>query len=87
MLTMRPCPWAFMTGATALVRRIGPGQVDSHDLVPYLQRQIVEIAERDRDVVGGVIDQDIEAAEGLVTSPTSRSTAAPSVMSQPKAGR
>src|SRR5258707_4443328 len=41
-----------------------PRQVDGHDLVPYLQRQIVEIAERDRDVVGGVIDQDIEAAEG-----------------------
>src|SRR3954451_22740923 len=42
-----------------------PRQVDGHDLVPYLQRQIVEIAERDRDVVGGVIDQNIEAAEGL----------------------
>ena len=24
MLTMRPCLWAFITGATALVRRIGP---------------------------------------------------------------
>src|SRR4030081_2850849 len=41
-----------------------PPQVDGHDLVPYLQRQIVEIAEGDRDVVSGVIDQDIEAAEG-----------------------
>src|SRR3982075_3769470 len=42
-----------------------PRQVDGHDLVPYLQRQIVEIAERDRDVVSGVIDQNIKAAEGL----------------------
>src|SRR5229473_5907329 len=33
-----------------------PRQVDGHDLVPYLQRQIVEIAEGDRDVVSGVID-------------------------------
>ena len=42
-----------------------PGQVDGHDLVPDLHRQAVEVAERDRVVVGGVIDQDIEAAEGL----------------------
>src|SRR3982074_2907322 len=42
-----------------------PPQVDGHDLVPYLQRQIVEIGERDRDVVTGVIDQKIAAAEGL----------------------
>src|SRR5882757_635304 len=42
-----------------------PRQVDGHDLVPYLQRQIVEIAERDRDVVSGVIDQNIKTAEGL----------------------
>src|SRR5580704_9163429 len=42
-----------------------PRQVDGHDPVPYLRRQIVEIAEGDRDVVSGVIDQNIEAAEGL----------------------
>src|SRR5882757_6750643 len=42
-----------------------PRQVDGHDLVPYLQRQIVEIAEGDRDVISGVIDQNIKAAEGL----------------------
>src|SRR5450631_4940263 len=41
-----------------------PRQVDGHDLAPHLRRQIVEIAERDRDVVGGVIDQNIKAAEG-----------------------
>src|SRR5882672_2964010 len=29
-----------------------PRQVDGHDLVPYLQRQIVEIAEGDREIVG-----------------------------------
>src|SRR5262249_14153464 len=32
---------------------------------PYLQRQIVEIAEGDRDIVSGVIDQNIKPAEGL----------------------
>src|SRR5439155_23948721 len=42
-----------------------PCQVDGHDLAPHLRRQIVEIAEGDRDVVSGVIDQDIKAAEGL----------------------
>ena len=42
-----------------------PRQVDGHDLVPYLQRQIVEIAEGDRDIVSGVIDQNIKAPEGL----------------------
>src|SRR5882757_963824 len=42
-----------------------PRQVDGHDLIPYLRRQIVEIAEGDRDVVSGVIDQNIKAAEGL----------------------
>src|ERR1700737_3892573 len=42
-----------------------PRQVGCHDLVPYLQSQTVEIAEGDRDVVGGVIDQNIKAAEGL----------------------
>src|SRR6516164_2208056 len=42
-----------------------PSQVNRHDPVPYLQRQIVEIAEGDRDVVSGVIDQNIKAAEGL----------------------
>src|ERR1700680_59153 len=42
-----------------------PRQVDGHDLVPYLQRQIVEISEGDRDAVGGGIDQNIKAAEGL----------------------
>src|SRR5580700_10723355 len=42
-----------------------PRQVDGHDLVPYLQRQIVEIAEGNRDVVSGVIDQNIKAAESL----------------------
>src|SRR6202008_4994429 len=42
-----------------------PRQVDGHDPVPYLQRQIVEIAEGDRDVIGGIIDQNIKAAEGL----------------------
>src|SRR6476469_155270 len=41
-----------------------PRQVDGHDLVPYLQRQIVEIAEGDRKVVSGVIDQNIKTAEG-----------------------
>src|SRR6478752_8772858 len=41
-----------------------PGQVDGHDLVPNFERQIVEIAEGDRDVVSGVIDQNIKAAEG-----------------------
>src|SRR5579872_1547570 len=42
-----------------------PRQVDGHDLVPYFRRQIVEIAEGDRDVVSGVIDQNVKAAEGL----------------------
>src|SRR6202048_1009010 len=42
-----------------------PRQVDGHDPVPYLQRQIVEIAERDQYVVSCVIDQNIKAAEGL----------------------
>src|SRR5436190_785665 len=42
-----------------------PRQVDGHDLVPDFQRQIVEIAEGDRNVVGGVIDQNVEAAESL----------------------
>src|ERR1700754_3480859 len=42
-----------------------PRQVNGHDLVPHLQRQIVEIAEGDRDVVSCVIDQNIKAAEGL----------------------
>src|SRR5258707_6049685 len=41
-----------------------PRQVDGHDLVPCLQRQIVEIAERDRDVVSRVVDQNIKAAQG-----------------------
>ena len=48
-----------------MIRLHRPRQVDGHDLVPYLERQTVEIAEGDREVVGGVIDQDIEAAEGL----------------------
>jgi hypothetical protein len=39
-------------------------QVGRHDPVPDLHRQTVEIAEGDRDVVGGVVDQDIETAEG-----------------------
>jgi hypothetical protein len=30
-----------------------------------IQRQIVEIAEGDRDIVSGVIDQNIKAPEGL----------------------
>src|ERR1700709_2310286 len=42
-----------------------PRQVDGHDLVPYLQRQIVEIAERGRGVVSGSIEQNIKAAEAL----------------------
>src|SRR5712671_788726 len=42
-----------------------PRQVDGHDLVPNLRRQIVEIAEGDRDVVSGVIDENIKAAERL----------------------
>src|ERR1700726_4231644 len=42
-----------------------PRQVSGHDPVPYLQRQIVEIAEGDRDVVSCVIDQNIKAPEGL----------------------
>src|SRR5258708_5987342 len=42
-----------------------PRQVDGHDLAPHLRRQTVEIAEGDRDVVSGVIDQNIKAAEGL----------------------
>src|SRR5882757_3955848 len=42
-----------------------PRQIDGHDLVPHLQRQIVEIAKGDRDVVSSVIDQDIKAAEDL----------------------
>src|ERR1700688_2381071 len=46
-----------------------PRQVNGHDLVPYLQRQIVEIAEGDRDVVSCVIDQNIKAAEGLGSLP------------------
>ena len=37
-----------------------PRQVDGHDIVPHLQRQIIEIDEGDRDVVSGVIDQNIE---------------------------
>src|SRR5579871_454941 len=41
------------------------GQVDGHDFVPYLHREVVEIAEGDRDMVGGVIDQNIKATEGL----------------------
>jgi hypothetical protein len=35
------------------------------DPVPRLHRQAVEIAKGDREVVGGVIDENIEAAEGL----------------------
>src|SRR3954453_7768438 len=42
-----------------------PRQVYGHDLVPHVQRQIVEIAEGNRNVVGGVIDQNVEAAESL----------------------
>src|ERR1700692_1372252 len=42
-----------------------PRQVDGHDLVPYLQRQIVEIAEGDRDVVSGVIDQKLKAPKAV----------------------
>src|SRR4030081_3698828 len=47
-----------------------PRQVDGHDLVPYLQRQVVEIAEGDREVVSGVIDQNIKAADGRVSLPS-----------------
>src|SRR3981081_156643 len=69
-----PCYRSYVDDAASPLRlhdrgdRLGqahrPRQVDGHDLVPYLQRQTVEIAERDRDVVSGVIDQNIEAAEG-----------------------
>jgi hypothetical protein len=40
-----------------------PGQVDGHDLVPHLHRQTVEVGERDRLVVGGVVDENVEPAE------------------------
>src|SRR3974377_1305456 len=42
-----------------------PRQVSGHDPVPYLQRQIVEIAEGDRDVVSGVVNQNLKSAKGL----------------------
>src|SRR3979411_1355479 len=42
-----------------------PRQVDGHDLVPYLRRQIVELAEGDRKVISGGIDQYVKAPEGL----------------------
>ena len=65
MLTMRPLPLRLHDRSHRLGQAHRPGQVDGHDLVPYFHRQTVEIGERDRDVVGGVIDQDIEAAENL----------------------
>ena len=42
-----------------------PRQVDGHDLVPHLQRQAVEVGEGDRLVVGGIVDEDVEAAEAF----------------------
>src|SRR3981081_2591469 len=42
-----------------------PRQVDGHDLVPYLQRPVVEIAHGGRYVVSGAAERNIEAAESL----------------------
>src|SRR4029450_2179211 len=41
------------------------GQVDVDDLGPFLVGEVVEILERDRLVVGGIVDQDVEPAEAL----------------------
>src|ERR1051326_1828218 len=42
-----------------------PGEIDVEDLVPDLHRQAVEVGERDRLVIGGIVDEDVEAAEAL----------------------
>jgi hypothetical protein len=42
-----------------------PCQIDSHDLVPHVERKIVEVGEGDRFVVSGVVDEDIQTAEAL----------------------
>src|SRR5205823_3811123 len=57
MLTMRPRPCAFMTGATAFIRRIGPVRL----MAMILSHS--QIGERDSDVVGGVVDKDVETAK------------------------
>ena len=40
-----------------------PRQIDRHDLVPDLECERVQIGERDRLVIGGIVDQDIDATE------------------------
>src|SRR6185436_7806719 len=41
----------------------GSGQVDGHDRVPDLLAQRLKIAEGDRLIVGGVVDEDVDAPE------------------------
>ncbi|MDP2334426.1 MAG: hypothetical protein Q8M19_27425 [Reyranella sp.] len=62
---MRPLPWLFITGATALVQSMGAGEIDVDDLRPFLVGEIFEISEGDRLVVGRIVDQDVEPAEAL----------------------
>ena len=57
----------------------GGGQVDRDDLVPLLDREILDR----RDVLdAGIVDQDVDAAEGLLrASPTMAAISAGFVMS------
>ena len=80
---MRPRPCAFMTGATALVRRIGPVRLTAMILSHTSEREIVEVGEGDRFVVGGVVDEDVDAPEALADlRRPAVPTATGSVMSQ-----
>ena len=62
---MRPRLCFCITGATALMAVHRAGEVHVDDLRPFLGGQPVEVLERDRLVVGGVVDEDVEAAEAL----------------------
>ena len=62
---MRPLPCRFITGAGRLGGEHRAGEVDVDDLGPFLVGQVVEVRERDRFVVGRVVDQDVEPAEAL----------------------
>ncbi len=65
ILTMPALPLGLHHRGDRLGQAHRPRQVGGHDPVPYFHRETVEIAERDREVVSGVVDQDIDAAEGL----------------------
>jgi hypothetical protein len=40
-----------------------PRQVDGHDLVPDIECEIVEVGERDRLIIGGVVNENVETSE------------------------